>query len=148
MKISLVTQVDAAPEAVFEIMADVPRWPQHFTKIQSVEVLTPGPVATGTRFREVRMMFGKSATEEMTVAEIVPPQRLVLTAHSHGTAYRAEHIVEPSSAGSTLTFVFEGRPVSLLARLMTPLGWLFVGHVKKELAADLHDLKRAAERQR
>lgn len=145
MKISLTTKVNAPPEAVFAIMADIPCWHQVLQKIESVEMLTPGPVAAGTRFRETRTMFGKSATEEMTVAEIEPPHRLVLTAFSHGTAYRAEHIVEPSPSGCTVTLEFEGRPMSFVARLMAPVGWLFLGLVKKQIAGDLQDLKRAAE---
>lgn len=145
MKLSLVSRIDAPPQAVFAIMADIPRWHQVFAKIESIEMLTSGPVAVGTRFRETRTMFGKSATEEMTVAELVPSHRLVLTAFSHGTAYRTERIVEPSAGGSTMMLDFEGRPMSLFARLMTPVGWLFLGHVKKQIAADLEDLKRAAE---
>ena len=45
-----------------------------------------------------------------------------------------------------LELAFEGRPVTLLARLLAPLGLLFQGTVKRQLAADLADLAREAER--
>ena len=79
------------------------------TGIERVEILTPGPVAVGTRFRETRIMFGRRATEEMTVAELDPPRRLVLTAYNHGTAYRAEHLFAPEGDGTGLTLIFAGR---------------------------------------
>ena len=91
-------------------------------------------------------MFGRNATEEMTVAELDPPYRLVLTAFNHGTAYRAEHVLEAEGTGTRLTLIFEGRPVSLAARLFAPLGWMFMGTVKRQLTSDLADLKREAER--
>jgi hypothetical protein len=35
---------------------------------------------------------------------------------------------------------------SVFARILSPLSWLISGHLKKQLEADLDDLKRAAER--
>jgi hypothetical protein len=94
-------------------------------------------VAVGTRFRETREMFGRKATEEMTVAEIEPPRRLVLTAFNHGTAYRVEHLLTAESAGTRVT---------LAARLLMPLGLLFRGTVRRQLVSDLADLGHEAGR--
>ena len=58
----------------------------------------------------------------------------------------AEHLLEAYGGGTTLALEFEGRPVTLLARLFAPLGLLFQGTVKRQLAADLADLARGAER--
>ena len=146
MQVSVDTIVDAPPDVVFQAAADIAGWPAFISGIQSVELLTPGPIAVGTRLRETRVMFGRSATEEMTIAELAPPQRFVLTAFNHGTAYRAEHRFEPMGRQTRLILVFEGRPVRLLARLFTPLGWLFAGTLRRQLAADLADLKGEAER--
>lgn len=141
-----VESVIAAPlETVFQLMTDIPRWPRTITAIERVDVLTDGPVAVGTRFRETRRMFGREATEEMTVSELTPPTRFVLTAFNHGTAYRAEHSLAPTNGGTRLTLTFEGIPKTLGARLLMPLGLMMKGTVKKQLAADLADIKRAAE---
>ena len=125
---------------------EVERWSDIIEAIERVEVLTPGPVAVGTRFRETRTMFGKRATEEMTVAELDPPRRLVLTAHNHGTAYRAEHLFEPQDNGTRLTLIFVGEPQSLLARVFSPIGYMMLGTLRRQLASDLADLAREAER--
>ena len=145
MQCSVERLVSAPCEIVFAVASDIPRWPEVVSSIDRVEMLTPGPVAAGSRFRETRRMFGRAATEEMTVSELMPPQRLVLTAENHGTRYRAEHIFVRAHNATRLTIVFSGEPMSLFARLMSPLGWLMSGHLKKQLEADLDDLKRAAE---
>ncbi len=146
MRITVQLKIDAPPDVAFALVADIPGWPRVISGVQSVDMLTPGPVAVGTRFRETRVMFGRQATEEMTVAEIEAPLRLIFTAFNHGTAYRAEHLFEAHGGGTKLVLAFEGRPATLLARLLTPLGLLFRGTVKRQLEADLADLAREAER--
>jgi len=146
MQVGIEAVIEAPFATVFAAVADIPAWPQFISGIESVEMLIGGPVAAGMRFRETRVMFGRRATEEMMVAEIAPPRRLVLTALNHGAAYRVEHLLEPAGAHTRLRLVFEGRPVTLVARLLMPLGLLFRGAVKHQLAADLADLKREAER--
>jgi uncharacterized membrane protein len=137
---------NAPADIVFHAAADIASWPRFISSIAAIEVLTPGAVGPGTRFRETRVMFGRRATEEMTVADFQPPQQLVLTAFNHGTAYRVEHAFAPDGAGTRLRLTFKGRPRTLLALAMLPLGLLFMGSVKRQLQSDLADLKREAER--
>jgi carbon monoxide dehydrogenase subunit G len=146
MQVAVEAFINAPPDAAFRTAADIADWPRFISAIDAIEVLSPGAVGVGTRFRETRAMFGRKATEEMTVAAIEPPRRLVLTARNHGTAYRAEHSLAPEGVGTRLTLTFEGRPVTLLARLLVPIGLLFMGTVKRQLESDLADLKREAER--
>ena len=91
-------------------------------------------------------MHGRTATEEMTVEELEAPRLLVLSALSHGTRFRTEHRFEPDGEGTRMTVQFEGRPMTLLARLLTPLALLVIGSVRREIAADLAGLAREAER--
>jgi carbon monoxide dehydrogenase subunit G len=145
MKLEVATNIAAPPDTVFALLTDVARWPQTIRGVEAVEFLTGGgPVRIGTRFRETRTMFGRKATEEMTVAEIAP-HRLVLTAENHGTRYVATHTIEPAVGGSRLVLGFEGVPVSLIARMFGVIGVLFAGALRHQLEADLADLKAAAE---
>jgi carbon monoxide dehydrogenase subunit G len=147
LRTSVESLIDAPRDVVFASLVDIERWPDVISGIVEVTLLTPGPVAVGTRFRETREMFGRKATEEMTVAEMESPRRLVLTAFNHGTTYRVEHLLAAEGAGGTrLTVAFEGRPVTLAARLLMPLGLLFRGAVRRQLASDLADLERDARR--
>ena len=138
--------IEAPPDAVFSTAIDITNWPRFISGVQSVELLTPGPVAAGTRFRETRSMFGREASEDMTLAQVEPPRRFLFTAFNHGTAYRAEHLFAPEGAGTRTTLIFEGQPVTLLARVFAPLGRLFLGTLKRQLESDLADLNLEAER--
>lgn len=144
MQIAVKCFVETPPDAAFSTAIDISNWPRFISGVQSVELLTPGPVAASTRFRETRSMFGRQASEDMTLAQIEPPRRFLLTAFNHGTAYRAEFASE--ATGTRTTLVFEGQPATLLARLFAPLSWLFLGTLKRQLELDLADLKREAER--
>ncbi|MBX9589472.1 MAG: SRPBCC family protein [Hyphomonadaceae bacterium] len=145
MRIIVDSLVAAPPDTVFAAAVDIADWPRFISGIQKVELLTPGPIAVGTRFRETRIMFGRAATEEMTLAELQPPRRFLLTAFSHGTAYRTGRLFEPHAVGTRVILSFEGQPTTLLARLFAPLATRFKGTVQRHLDADLVDLKREAE---
>lgn len=146
MKIEVATEITAAPEVVFATLTDLEKLPGFLQGVRSVEMLDPGPLRVGTRFRETRIMFGREATEEMTFSVFDPPRRFVLTAENHGTRYTTTHDVASSGSGSRVSLTFEGVPLALAARLFSILGALFAGNIRKLLAADLEAVKAEAER--
>jgi carbon monoxide dehydrogenase subunit G len=146
MKIEVETEIAAPAAVVYATVSDLARWQDFMRGIERLELLTEGPVGVGTKFRETRTMFGRSATEEMTVARLEPPRRFDLTAESHGTRYLAVHEVVPAADGARLRLVFEGTAVTLSAKLGMLLGLLFKGAVRKQLQSDLADIKAEAER--
>lgn len=85
-----ITTTIAAPLArVFALFTDLEHAAQNIAAIQSLELLTPGPMRKGTRFRETRVMFGKQATEEMEVVDFVPGRSYSVAAESCGARYLA-----------------------------------------------------------
>ena len=146
MKTKVEIEVGAPPAIVYATAIDVAQWPAFIDGIEQVEILTAGPIQVGTRFRETRLMFGRRATEEMTVATLQPPRRFVLTAENHGTRYAAVHEIVSTPAGSRLTLTFEGTPVTVTARVFSIIGLLFMGPVRRKLETDLQQLKAEAER--
>lgn len=50
-----------------------------------MEILTPGPIGKGTRFRKAKMVFKKEAAEEMKATEFEPSSRYVVEAEFQGT---------------------------------------------------------------
>ncbi len=145
MEIRTDIEIAAPPEVVFEASIDLESWAKHIEAITKIEILTPGPIGIGTRFVETRMMFGREASEEMTISELVAPERFVLTAENHGTRYVSQHLFEPQGDGTKLTFAFSGVPVTFLARLFAPLGRVMMPSVVKAIEGDLRDLKKAIE---
>ena len=137
--------IAAEPGRVFRVATDVASIAETMSGVDSVEVLTEGPVGEGTRWRETRTMYGKKATEEMWVTGFDPPRSFVVEAASHGAHYRSEFTFEPDGEGTRLTLVFEARPVSRLARLLSFLTAAMMNSVRKLLEQDMEDVKRVAE---
>lgn len=142
----VVQEVIGAPRAVaFATAADVRAWPEHIGAIETTELLTREPVGAGARFRETRRMYGRLASEVMTMAEFEPPERFVLTAFNHGARYRIEHVFEELKPGTRLTITFSARPITRAARLLSPFAYLASGSLVRQVKRDLGDLKRAIE---
>ena len=146
MQVTVDCTTRAPAEIAYATHLDVMQWPRFVRGIEKVEMLTQGPPRVGSRFRETRLMFGKRASEEMTIAQLVPPQRQVLTAENHGTRYTATATFTPQDGGTLIRLRFEGAPVSLLARMMSGLAILMAGTVRKQLQADLDDVAAEADR--
>jgi hypothetical protein len=135
-----------APQArVFEVFADLRNAPGRVKGIKSLEVLTEGPIAKGTRFRETRTMFGKQATETMEITAFDPPRGYTVGAHSCGSRYTSVFTFKPEGQGTRVDMSFTVEPLSFFARLFSPLGKLMAGTMRKLFEADLNDLQRAAE---
>lgn len=142
----VVEDIIRAPRVIaFANVTDVRNWPRMIASIESTEILTREPIGAGTRVRETRRMYGRPATSELTFQEFEPPTHFVLTGENNGTVYRIVHDFADVSDGTKLTLTFVAEPASLSAQLMTPLALMFKGTLRRQIASDLSDLKRAIE---
>jgi carbon monoxide dehydrogenase subunit G len=145
-EITVTRRVAAPADRVWEVFTDLEHAPDRLSGVTAVEVLTPGPFGPGTRWRETRVMYGKEATEEMTVAETDPPRGYVVTAESHGARYRSEFRFTPSGDGTDVAMTFGGQPTSLVSRVLGAVTMpLMKRSVTKALTQDLVDLAAACE---
>jgi hypothetical protein len=140
--------IAAPPDVVFARASDFRRGHETISAIVKMDVLTDGPVRIGTRFRETRVMFGREATEEMTVTAFEPPKRYTLAAESHGSRYHTELSFAPDGQGTRVTMSFAAMPVTFMARVMGVLMRPMMKGIVKMCAKDLDDLKSAIERDR
>ncbi|MEU9702345.1 SRPBCC family protein [Streptomyces sp. NPDC047981] len=142
-------RIQAPPGPVWEAMTDLRNMERMLGGVERVDVLTEGAFGVGTRWRETRKMFGKEATEEMTVTESVPPDRYVTVADSHGMHYVSEIALRPDGEGaSVVRMTFSGGPaegnrLGFLARLLSGLG---AKAAARALAKDLDDVAAFVER--
>jgi hypothetical protein len=144
--ITLTRHVAAPPEKVFAVASDFRNAAGRLRGITKMELLTDGPVGVGTRFRETRVMFGREATETMTVTAFDPPRGYALGAESCGCRYHIEFRFTPKDGGTDLEMRFEGRPLTLVAKVLGFLmGPMISKNCAKESEKDLDDLKAAAE---
>ena len=130
----------ATPDSVWTVLTDLDNATANISAIQKVERLDDsGGFDIGTSWRETRTMFGKTATEDMTVTEIDPGR-------SYTTKYRSTHRVEPIGGGSRITMVFGAEPTGLLAKAFAvTVGRLFDNATRKAIVKDLAEIAAAAE---
>jgi hypothetical protein len=140
--------IAAPPDVVFARASDFRRAPETISAIVKTDVLTDGPVRIGTRFRETRVLFGREATEEMTVTAFEPPKCYTLGAESHGSRYLTELSFAPDGQGTRVTMTFAATPVTFLARVMSVMMRFMMKSLVKMCAKDLDDLKAAIEHDR
>jgi hypothetical protein len=142
-----VKHVNAARELVFAVASDVEHWPSVFRVVERIERLTEGPMRVGARFRETRDVGGRQRTAEFEVTEFDRPHRFVTQASMCGSLITYEHRLIPDIAGTLVELTLTTKPVSVPAKVMSPLAALMMGSMKKLIDADLEDLKAAAEQQ-
>jgi len=145
--IALSEHVTAPPAATFNTFADFPNAAGRVPDILKIEMLTPGGIKRGTRFKETRKMFGKETTETMEVTAFEPYRRYELSATSCGVAFTSEFKFTPEKGGTRVDFTMITRPLTFFAKLMAPLSWLMKGAMVKCLRRDVAAMKAYVESQ-
>lgn len=143
--ITCTTRIEAPLEKVFEACSDMRRAPERIKAIKRLEVLTDGPIGKGTKFRETRVMFGKEATETMEITAFDPPRSYTVEAGSCGAHFVSRFDLVPDGTGTRVEFTMSAKPVSLFAKVMSPLSAVMMGSMKKMIQQDLDDIKAAVE---
>ena len=145
MNLVLEESIQAPQRAVWQILTDLQGAPGRIAGIKALEVLTTGPVGKGTRFRETRVMFGKEAVEEMEITHFDAPTTYTVEADSCGAHFVSTYSLREVAGTTTLRLELRTRANTFMAKVMSPLGLLMAGSMKKLIAKDNADIKRAAE---
>jgi carbon monoxide dehydrogenase subunit G len=146
--LTLQRTVHAPVEQVWAVLTDLDHAVERLSGVTRVELLTDGPYAVGTRWRETRRVFGAEATEEMWVAANDPLRSTVVEASSRGADYRTTFTLTPVEPGTTLLAMEfsadapEGSGVRrLVSRLVSRLG---ERASRRMMERDLEDIAAAA----
>jgi uncharacterized membrane protein len=70
--------IDAPIERVWEVLADVPGQPRWMRDMKAVRILTPGPIAEGTRSEGTIRILGITVTDPVEITTWEPPQRFAV----------------------------------------------------------------------
>jgi len=137
--------IAARPERVFQVFSDFDAMPGRIKGIKRLEVVTPGPIQVGTRFRETRQMHGHEATEEMEIIVFKRPQRYAVACRSCGslitTMFRFDQVPE----GTRVTVEIVAQAQSWFAKLLSPFAKMLIGMIQKCVTQDILDLKQVLE---
>jgi len=131
----------ASPDRTWAVASDFANAAGRIKAITKVEMLTPGPVGVGTRFREWR---GRHAVD-MEVASWSPPRSYSLRGYAIGTEFLSEIRCIPDGTGTRLEMEVRVNPQTTGAKLLSPLLALMSRMMVKSCAKDLGELAAVAE---
>jgi uncharacterized membrane protein len=135
---SIAIDIEAPPAAVFAVLRDVEAWPEWTASMTSIKRMDEGPFGIGSRAM-VRQPGLRPAVWQITA--FVDGRRFTWVTGGPGVQVEADHVIDPSGAGSrvTLTFRFSGFLAPLL-RLTHG------GLVRRYLSLEANGLKSRCER--
>ena len=131
-------EIDASQERVWEVLSDLEAWPQRIETVDTVELLTPAPITTGSRVR-LKQPKLPEGTWDITVWDA--PSYFEWTQKTSGVTSVAGHRVDPlgpDRARLTLTLEMRG--------LLIPIIGLFYRDLtNRYMTLEAEGMKRAAE---
>ena len=138
MRFEKSVEIDAPQQRVWDVLSDLEAWPQRIETVDTVEVLTPAPIAEGSRLR-LKQPKLPEGTWDITVWDA--PSYFEWTQKTGGITSVAGHRVEALGdrrARLTLTLDMRG--------LLIPIIALFYrGLTNRYMDLEAEGMKRAAE---
>jgi len=134
--------VDAGPDAVFAIIADVPRKHEWVSEVVASRLTSDGPLGPGTTFEDTVRFLGRTSVVPTAFTEFDPPRKIV---YRHlGGPIRAElrYAMAPVDAGTELTVSIDAE----LPGYLRPLTPILRGVMSRQMAGNFTALKRMVRR--
>jgi ribosome-associated toxin RatA of RatAB toxin-antitoxin module len=147
MKVQSEIIISGTREAIWKAVSEIEKSGEFISSIDSIDVLEkPEEGLIGFKWKETRTMFGKEATEVMTVTEAKESKYYKTYAESHGAVYMSTISIEDSDDTLVLKMEFEGIPVTFKGKLMNLVfGMMMKSSTEKALYQDLVDIKKYVE---
>lgn len=133
--------VDAPLQHVWDYASDVARQPEWMHEMKRVEMLTPGPIAVGSRGRATVRIFGISTTDDVVITRLDPPHAFGIR---HEGKFTGEGLLEFSAVGVQKTLI---RWMEYLRPPLFPVlaGFLQRPILRRIFQSDLRHLKEILE---
>ena len=139
--------ISAPIEKVWNVLIDIDNATQNISAITDIDIIErPQDGVVGLKWKETRVMFGKPATEEMWISSADAPKSYEVSSDSHGVKYLTRFELVDQGDSTKVTMIFGGEAVSFFAKLMSPMMAFMSGTLRKQLQADLEDIKNVAEK--
>jgi carbon monoxide dehydrogenase subunit G len=136
-------RIERPPADVWAVVSDLGTHSEWRPAIVELAQVTPGPLAVGSRLREVLSWRGRELVLDDVVTALEPPRRLAISGGWSAADFDLELLLEPDGDGTLVTMDWPLRPKSLLMRVAAPfLG----GTMRKATREELELLKALVER--
>ena len=138
MRFERSVDIDAPQQRLWDVLSAIESWPQRIETVDTVELLTPAPVAKGSRVR-LKQPKLPEGTWDITVWDV--PSYFEWTQKTSGTTSVAGHRVEALGEGrSRLTLTLDMRGI------LIPIVILFYRKLTNDyINLEAEGMKRAAE---
>jgi len=140
MRFEATSEVAAPAGRVFDVYADVERWPDWTRSVTSVERLDEGPLQVGSRAR-VRQPRLPVAVWQVT--DVEPGRSFTWVARGPGVVTTGRHLVSPTADDGRVTVTAILEQAGPLGPL---LGLLTARLTRRYLGLEVHGIKAHCER--
>ena len=131
-------EIAATQQRVWDVLSDLEAWPQRIETVDSVELLTPAPITTGS---QVRLKQPKLPEGVWDVTAWDAPSFFAWQQRTGGMTSVARHRVEALGDGrSRLTLTLEMRGL-----LVAVVGLFYRDLTNRYMTLEAEGMKRAAE---
>jgi len=131
-------EIDAPQQRVWDVLSDIEAWPSRIETVESVELLTPPPLATGSR---VRLKQPKLPEGDWDITVWDAPSYFEWTQKTSGITSVAGHRVEALDEGrARLTLTLDMRGL-----LVPVVGVFYKGLTNRYMSLEAEGMKRASE---
>ncbi len=100
-------EIDCPPEQVFDYLSQLDRQGEWQDAVKSIEVLTPGPTAVGTRARIVREGPGGDQTITYEITEVDRPRSSAFKGIDGSIRPMGRYVLTPLDGGARTKYDFE-----------------------------------------
>jgi carbon monoxide dehydrogenase subunit G len=139
------TDINASPDDVFTLLADLDRLPDWSTITVATHDAPDQPLSKGNTFRQTLRVMGRQLETDWTVTELDRPRHVAYEAKgpAGAAALRMAQTVEPSGNGSQVSFELDYELTGgAVGGLAAPL---IERRSEREVEHSLHNLKDMAE---
>jgi uncharacterized protein YndB with AHSA1/START domain len=127
-------------EQVFAFLMDTSKLATWQSNLIKSEHLTEGPLRTGSRFREIRLINNKETEIQAEITALEPNKRLETKTATKPQA-TVSYSLDPEQGGTRLKYKF----ILITSGLMRLLEPMIASSIKKDTEADFETLKRVLE---
>jgi carbon monoxide dehydrogenase subunit G len=110
-----------SPSQVFAVLEDVSQTPKWLSRCNGIEVLSPGPLAPGSKLRYSYREGGRVGTMDGQVIDRTPDQNLLFSYDDKMMHVDVHFALAPNNSGTRLTHTIDVTPKTFMAKLFSPL---------------------------
>lgn len=138
MRFEKSVEIDAPQQRVWDVLSDLEAWPRRIDTVETVELLTPAPLAKGSR---VRLKQPKLPEGVWDVTVWDAPTYFEWAQKTTGVTSVAGHRIEPLGEGrARLTLTLDMRGI-----LIAIIGRFYKGLTNRYMTLEAEGMKRASE---